>query len=418
MNRIPRIFIALLLAATAIWGQQSTTTQPVQSITAPNFAYSMAEVLAKGATIGNHQFDSNAHLTGFPALSESGEVAFTVEFANGHKGIFTSAVGRAVVEDGEDIGGGITVLQVTSARPGDVQIANGVVSYRGSFKGKGCGTAICNGLFVEKTLLAVQSSGAGTYTLGEDGKITAPAGNVWLAPVSAGAGPAKGAAGPKIPWWIPRPVINIPNIPIPVSIPGTGRSGPVVVSTGPIRPGMPEPAQHPQAVPGAPGPSLAKFEITPTPAFCAAPAVTLFPLPWNSGASAAGPIGSARTDVTPWGQSYKSALHPAITGNWMRKLFFATDCRPLLMSLSANPGPALELFTPAGLLATFSAEKGLYDFGGGIPNVTLPPASAPIENGILISRSSCRVLVSVRFRTAGGEANGMIIGTPRAGCAQ
>lgn len=385
--------------------------------TAPNFAYLMADVLVKGAAIGTHQFDGTAHLTGFPALSESGEVAFTVEFANGRKGIFTTGGGRAVVEDGEDIGGGITVLQVVNTRPGDVQIVNGSVAYLATFKGKSCATASCKGLFSEKVLLAVQGGAAGTYALGEGGKITTTPGNVWLAPVSAGTGAAKGTGGFRLPSWVPRPTINIPNIPIPISIPGTSRTGPVVLSTGPIRPGMPEPAQGPQALPGATGSPLANLETT-TPAFCAAPAGVSFPFPWSSGASAAGPIGSARTDVTPWGQSYKSALHPSITGNWTRKLFFASDCRPLLVSLSVTPGPALELFTPAGLLATFSAEKGLYDFGGGIPNVTLPPASSPIENGIVISRSSCRVLVSVRFRTAAGEENGMIIGTPRAGCAQ
>jgi hypothetical protein len=184
-----KLIIALLLAVTAIWGQQTTTAQPAQSVAAPNFAYSMADLLAKGATIGSHQFDSNAHLTGFPALSESGEVAFTVEFANGHKGIFTSG-GRAVVEDGEDIGGGVTVLQVT-ARPGAVQIANGVVSYLATFKSKSCATANCRGLFTEKTQIAVLGSGAGTYTVGEDGRITTPPGNVWFAPASAGAAPGK-----------------------------------------------------------------------------------------------------------------------------------------------------------------------------------------------------------------------------------
>jgi hypothetical protein len=117
------------------------------------------------------------------------------------------------------------------------------------------------------------------------------------------------------------------------------------------------------------------------------------------------------------GQGYKSTLHPLISGNWTRKLFFATDCRPVLVALSVNAGPALELFTPAGLLATFSPEKGLYDFGGGIPNVTLPPASSPIESGILVNRH-CQTLITVHYRTSTGEQIGMALGTPKAGCAQ
>jgi hypothetical protein len=405
-----KLIIALLLAVTAICGQQTTTTQPAQSVTAPNFAYSMTDVLAKGATIGNHQFDNNAHLTGFPALSESGEVAFTVEFANGHKGIFTSG-GRAVVEDGEDIGGGITVLQVASARVGDVQIANTGVSYLASFKGKGCVTATCpRGLFTEKSLIAIQGSGGGTYTLGEDGKITAPAGNVWLTPTS---GTESGAGKKSRKSFLSSFACGL--VPVVVTPNETGPGG-IRIPSKAVNPCAVWAGQTaPQAAPQAP--QLAKFEITPTPAFCAAPAGATFPLPWSSGASAAGPIGTVRTDGPTLGQSYKSALHPLIGGNWTRKLFFATDCRPLLVSLSANPGPALEVFTPAGLLATFSAEKGLYDFGGGIPNVTLPPASSPIESGILINRH-CQALVSVRYRTSAGEQIGMALGTPKAGCAQ
>jgi hypothetical protein len=99
------------------------------------------------------------------------------------------------------------------------------------------------------------------------------------------------------------------------------------------------------------------------------------------------------------------------TTNFSRKLFFAVDCRPLIVAVTPLPGStSAELWTPAGMLASFDPARGTYHFEGA-GEAVLPPSSSPIESGIRINRS-CRVLVPVTLRKPSGEDPSLIIGTP------
>jgi hypothetical protein len=172
-------------------------------------------------------------------------------------------------------------------------------------------------------------------------------------------------------------------------------------------------AQYPQVQAAPQGPQPARLPAAPTQVACSVPVGNQYPFPklWPENASAAGPIGSMTTEPPFYGQYYRPVAQTALAFNYSRKLFFAQDCRPLLVAVTPLPGSSsIELWTPAGILTVFDSTKGTYRFEGA-GEAVLPPASTPLETGVRINRS-CRVLVPVTLRRSSGEEPALIIGKP------
>jgi hypothetical protein len=409
-------------AGLATGSQQTKTTQPaqIQPETGIRDDYSFVSALKENPTLGTHQSVTGAHYESV-TFSDPGEAVFLAEFFDNRvgpvRGIFKTG-GQAIAEDGEKVGD-ITVRNIRTTEPFDIQTnRQGEVSWVALIEAKECGTAAtCIGLFQGKKLVAVTNSAIapGAYSLGDDEKITMPLGHNWLTPAAGAA--AASAPDAKKPGWLQRHLaaaITLPSINLGRGVilkPGgcgptwqQGPNGPVQVGgCAPTQPG--QVAQQRQ--PGQPVQEKAPFGVLAQLPYCPTP-VAVWPNSWNGGANAAGPIGSARTEGTPG--SFVSLLHPQVR-QWRRKLFFATDCRAILAAAIESPGiGALELVTPVGVVASFDSADGVYRING-VPPVSLPPASNPIEDGARINRK-CQVMLSVSFKRATGDESAIIIGTP------
>jgi hypothetical protein len=409
--------MAAALLVPGIHAQQGKGLQIAQETDLPkDFDFKL--LTKETASYGSHRGITGAKYGPLIAFRDSGEAVAIVEFFDKApvRAIVTTPTEREIAEEHMKIGD-ITVLQIRTAEPFDLQMNNktGDVGWSALIEAKECGpAATCVGLFVESKLLAVTAAQhPSAWALTDDGKIAAAVNHNWVTPAPGGAATAegKGNAAGSIVGSVKNSVLN--QIKNSIRIPGGQINVPW--SRAPITVGAP--SGNPLPVPGAapsvagqpghpPVQQTAPFERMAELPYCTTPSWAWPAGVWNGHADAAGPIASERQE--PANFNFTSLFHPAIK-RWQRKLYFASDCRLVLVAGVESPGVTQEIHSPVGLIASFDASN-LYRFNG-VPPVALPPASEPIEDGIRLNRR-CAVLALVSFKRAIDDESALIVGVP------
>ena len=416
-----QLVLVTLFFALAMNAQQTTTTQPAHQLPQD---FKFAALTHQNPSYGRHQAVTGAHYGPLVAFNDNNEAAFLADFFDPRtgpvRGVFTSS-GQEIAEDGAKIGD-ITVLQIRATEPFDLQFnARNEVAWIALISGRECGqAATCSALFINQMLTAVTfATPPSGYALGDNGKVTAPAGHSWLTPA---AGVAKAAEKGKaastgtavavevakhLPWF------RLPGITIP-----TGpRSTPVSIDPVVLQPGQIA-VEIAQGIPGMrsaqPGQVMqqknAPFEVMAQLPYCATPPGGGWPDDWSRNANAAGPIASQRQEYVRG--SFVSALHPQVHA-WIKKTYYSADCRQIMVAAAESPGVTQEVISPAGMIAIFDAGEGVYRLNG-VPPVALPAANNPIEDSIRINKR-CAVLGVISFKRAGEDESALILGKPTKG---
>lgn len=415
--------LALLLCGPAVFhmqqvhAQQSSSMHPTVSLPED---YHFSEITRHNPGFGMHQSVTGVHYGPLVAFSDTGEAVFVADFFDSRtgpvRGVFTSS-GREIAEDEQRVGD-ITVLQIRTTEPFDLQINRGnEVAWIALIQARACGrTDTCLALFVGDRLAAVTFAGAPTaYALGDSGKITAPAGHYWMTPAAVAArignaGKAQSTAA-DVAVGIAKhfPAVHLPWVTIPT---GT-KSGPVIVDSGTVQPGVIAGEIAHGVWSAAQGGEVsavqktAPFEPMAQLPYCAPPAGGGWPDDWSRNANGAGPIASQRQEYVRAG--FISLFHPQVRA-WIKKTLYSGDCRPILVAAGEYPGVTQEIWSPAGMVLSYDAGDSVYHLNG-VPPVALPPADFPIEAGIRVNRR-CQILAVVAFKHASEDEAALVLGTP------
>ncbi len=393
------VLLAAILACSSAFPQQPT--QP---------AYAFASAIPDGTVIAGHTFDHSVKYSGFAEINDSGDIAFLVQWPAGpghpspYKAIYTKE--REVVAEGETFDK-MTIVELTSLRPGDIQINNaGNVGYFAKIRGHGCSEATCLTVLINKTVVGAAIAGATFLLTDDDNKIAGGPG--MTTPQSASSAPKQSGGGGflrsiagtltgPLRVYFPIRTVHFPGI-------GNVLIGGGAPMTFPTIPGVPNGAPKREAA------VASRPEPIPVRAACQAMGVTPFPFPWPDNATAAGPIGSVSHDGPFEGTRHKPSNGTA-PGYWQRRIYYSPTCLPIMSALFDSSGRGtLEISSPAGTIGYFDQAQGSYVFNG-VERVAPPTSGVPIESLMRISRR-CQVLLPVTFAAKLGAEKGLLVGTP------